>query len=113
MDKVLDTDKLVTSLEVTKRNLFEVDAERLILNKFDGIAVTRDHMYEIIQYSKDKRRKTFDLGKFKPANVTAVASNICGIYLAIRKEVEGDKPYTDYLGIVHHSYFHDGFLLEV
>ena len=49
MDKVLDTDKLVTSLEVTKRNLFEVDAERLILNKFDGIAVTRDHMYEIIQ----------------------------------------------------------------
>ena len=53
------------------------------------------------------------MGKFKPANVTAVASNICGIYLAIRKEVEGDKPSTDYLGIVHHSYFHDGFLLEV
>ena len=47
MDKFLDTDKLVPPLEVVKRNLFEVEAESITANKFDGISVTRDRMYEI------------------------------------------------------------------
>ena len=47
VDKVLDMDKLVPPLEVTKRNLSEVDAERLTAKNFGGIAATRDHIYEI------------------------------------------------------------------
>ena len=71
MDKVLDTDKLVPLLEVAKQNLFEVDAERPRAKNFDGITVKRDHMHEIKQESKEKRRKAFGPGSYKPANVVA------------------------------------------
>ena len=47
VDKVLDRDTLFPPSEVAKRNLFEVDAERLTANNFDGISVTRDYMYKI------------------------------------------------------------------
>ena len=52
MDKVLDTDKLVPTLEGAKRNLFEIDAERLAAKNFGGIVATRDHMYVINQRAK-------------------------------------------------------------
>ena len=85
MDKVLDTDKLVPPSVVAKQNLFEIDAERLKANKSYGIAVTRDHMYEINQEAKEKRKKTFGMGKYKLANVIEVASKIRGMDLANRK----------------------------
>ena len=68
-----------------KQNLFEVEAERLTLKNFDGIAVTRDHMYEINREAKEKSRKKIGIVKCKIANVIAVASKICGIDLSRRK----------------------------
>ena len=95
VDKVLDTDKLFPPSEVAKWSLFEVDAERLTAKNYDGITVTRDHMYEINWEAKEKSRKTFGLVKWNFVNVIVVGSNICGMDIASWKEVEGDKPSTD------------------
>ena len=113
--RIIETaDKLIKPSELAKRNLYNLDKETFAAGNLTGVAATCNKQYEINRAAKKKKTEKWGIGKCKLANAIAVSRRIREEDIAERSKAANGKTYSKlYPGILQHSGFHDGYLMEL